>query len=83
MKTEKEKPIGQFSRNMAAKQRYRDKFFKLEESELIKERNRIVRHIVMLESIKVSQKDRAEMEARLYDEKRTNERKLKNIYGQY
>ncbi len=83
MKTEKEKPIGQFSRNMAAKQRYRDKFFKLEEAELIKERNRIVRHIVMLESIKVSQKDRDEMEARLYDEKRTNERKLKNIYGQY
>lgn len=83
MKTEKEKPIGQFSRNMAAKQRYRDKFFKLEEAGLIKERNRIVRHIVMLESIKVSQKDRDEMEARLYDEKRTNERKLKNIYGQY
>lgn len=83
MKKEKEKPIGPFSLNMIERQRHRDKFFGLEEKELLKERDGIIRHIVMLDSIKVSQNDRDEMEERLYAAKRDNERKLKNIYGQY
>lgn len=83
MKGEKEKPIGPFSLKMLQRQKHRDTFFGIEEKELTKERDAIIRHIVMLDSIKVSQKDRDEMEERLYAAKREVERKIKNIYGQY
>lgn len=83
MKQKEEKPIGKFSIAMAERQQHRDKFFDCSEEALKEERRRIIQHIVRLDSINVSQKDRDDMEERLYSQKREVERKLKNIYGQY
>lgn len=81
MKEEKKKKVS-FSQALKERQSRYDEFhYQATLEELEAERKKILRAIVMLDSLTLSDKDKREMSDRLYTEKRENEAKINN-YGQ-